>query len=322
MLLNLLLMILGTAILVAGGEILIRGAVGLARSLGISATIVGLTVVAYGTSAPEFVVSVMATLDDKPAICGGNVVGSNILNILLVLGATAFIYPIQATAAFVRREVPIMVGVSVLFLILTRDGSLERLESSVLALLLIGYTLLAVWIARREKADVAKEYEDVQRTPTKRTIAMYLVLIVIGLVLLGCGSEIFLNGAVEIAKAFGISDSIIGLTLVALGTSFPELAACVVAAYRKHPDICLGNIIGSSVYNLLAIAGISGLISPLPFEPDMVRVHIPVMAGAAILLWPMVVTGFRISRREGIILLAIYSAFMAWTIYRTAELPH
>ncbi|MCG8408341.1 MAG: calcium/sodium antiporter [Phycisphaerales bacterium] len=314
--LNIALMVVGAAILVGGGEILIRGAAALARTLGISATIVGLTVVAYGTSAPEFVVSVMATLDDKPGICAGNIVGSNILNVLLVLGVTALIYPIQATAVFVRREVPIMVGVSVLFLFLSRNGDLARPEAAVLVFLLFGYTALTVWIAKREKASVAREYEDVQPSPMKRTIAVNLLLIVVGLAMLGGGSELFLRGAVEIAKAIGISDSIIGLTLVAFGTSFPELAACVVAAYRKHPDICLGNVIGSSIYNLLAIGGISGLITPLPFEPDMIRVHIPLMAGAAVLLWPMVTTSFRISRREGLILLTCYTLFMIWTILR------
>ena len=313
---NALMVILGGAVLVGGGEMLVRGATALARTLGVSAMIVGLTVVAYGTSAPELAVSVLAAYSEKPGICGGNVVGSNILNVLLVLGVTGVIYPIQAAAGFVKREVPIMVGVSVLFFAMVLNGRLSRFQAGFLVLVLIGYTLLTIRIARREKKKVAAEYEDVQAAAKGRSLALSIVFIAIGLALLAGGSELFLRGAVGVAKSFGISDAIIGLTLVALGTSFPELAACLVAAYRKHPDICLGNIIGSSIYNLLAIAGLAGILAPLPFEPEMVRVHIPVMVGAAVVLWVIVARRFRISRRSGLILLALYAAYMGWTVYR------
>jgi len=311
---NVLLLLVGAGILLGGGEIVVRGAVGLARALGVSPMIVGLTVVAYGTSAPELVVSVMATLDGKPAICGGNIVGSNILNILLVLGATALVCPIKAMAAFVRREIPIMVGVSVLFFVCIFDGTLSRVEAGILLAALVGYTLMAVRIARREKAEVARQYEEQQTPTSKRSLLLNGVFVVVGLALLTGGSKVFLTGAVEIAKHF-MSEAMIGLTLVAFGTSVPELVACLVAAYRKHPDICLGNIIGSSIYNLLAIGGIAGLLAPLPFDAEMVGLHVPVMVGAAVLSWPLVAAGVRVGRRDGLVLLICYAAYMAWTVH-------
>ena len=316
MALDLLFLFGGGAILIGGGEILVRGAAALARSLGVSTMIIGLTVVASGTSAPELAVCVTAAYSGKPAICGGNVVGSNILNILLVLGATAAIFPLTATAAFLRREVPIMVGISIAFLFMAWDGVLSRLDAGILLVMLLVYTVTIIRIARGEKKAVVQEYEEEQNEslPRTRSALLNVVLIVVGLAMLTGGSDLFLKGAVGLAQAFGISDAMIGLTLVALGTSLPELAACLIAAYRKHADICLGNIIGSCIYNLAAIAGISGALVPLPFESEMVRVHIPVMVGAAIILWPMLQRGGKISRLEGSLLLTSYLAYMGWTI--------
>lgn len=316
MVLNLLMVIGGAAILVGGGELLVRGAASLARSLGVSAMIVGLTVVAMGTSAPELVVSGLAAYRGNPAICVGNVVGSNILNVLLVLGATALIYPLQAAAGFVRREVPIMVAASILLLLLSWNREIARAEAAVLVALLAGYILLAIRIARRESRAVADQFHEELSPLLRPSLFLDLLLIGIGLAMLGGGSELFLRGAIGVARAFGLSDALIGLTLVALGTSVPELAACLVAAYRKHPDICLGNLIGSSIFNILAIAGISGLIRVLPIEDGMLGFHLPVMVGAAILVWIMVATRHRISRLEGVILLLCYAGYMTWTLSR------
>ncbi len=314
MLRDVFLILAGAVVLIGGGEALVRGAAALARLLGVSATVVGLTVVAIGTSMPELVVSVMAAATGKAALCAGNIVGSNILNVLLILGATAAIYPIRATAAFIKREIPIMIGVSALFFWMAADGRLGRREAAALMVLLGGYNCFAVWLGRREQSTLAREYEDVQPAPMKRSAALYLALIVAGLGLLAVGSRLFLSGAVSVATAFGVSEAVIGLTLVALGTSFPELATCLVAAYRGHPDICLGNIIGSNVYNILAIAGLSGLVYPLPFEAGMIRVHMPVMVASAVVLWPMAARGRRVSRSEGCMLLLFYVAFMTWTL--------
>lgn len=316
MALDLLLLIVGGAILIGGGEILVRGAAALARSLGVSTMIIGLTVVAYGTSAPELAVSVTAAYSGKPAICAGNVVGSNILNILLVLGATALVFPLAATAAFLRREVPIMVAISLVFMIMAWDGVVSRIDAGILLVMLLAYTFMIIRIARGEKKAVVQEYEEEQKEsfPPTRSALLNVVLIIVGLAMLTGGSDLFLKGAVGLAQAFGISDAMIGLTLVALGTSLPELAACLIAAYRKHADICLGNIIGSCIYNLAAIAGISGALVPLPFESEMIRFHIPVMVGAAVILWPMLNRGKAISRLDGGLLLTCYLAYMGWTI--------
>jgi cation:H+ antiporter len=314
MALDLLFLIVGGAVLIGGGEILVRGAAALARSLGVSTMIIGLTVVAYGTSAPELAVSVTAAYTGKPAICAGNIVGSNILNILLVLGATAVVFPLKATAAFLRREVPIMVGISIVFLIMAWDGELSRLDAAILILILVAYTLMMIRIAKGEKNHVVREYEEDLSLPRPRSMRLNVVLIIVGLAMLTGGSDMFVDGAVGMAEFFGVSDTIIGLTLVALGTSLPELATCLIAAYRKHADICLGNVVGSCIYNLVAIGGISGALVPLPFESEMVHVHIPVMVGAAVILWPMLHSGGKITRTEGSLLLASYAAYMAWTI--------
>lgn len=315
MFIDILKVVLGLGMLVGGSELLVRGAAALARNLGISAMVVGLTVVAFGTSSPELVVGISAVLRGNAEICTGNVVGSNILNILLVLGITALIRPLRAGAAFVRREIPVMVGVSVLFAILawTGDG-LSQVESAVLVALLAAYIAYTLHVARRESKNVAREFEDMPAVQARPTWAD-LVLIAVGLGILLLGSDVLLDSAVSIARRFNVGDAIIGLTLVAVGTSFPELAASIVAARRGHPDICLGNIIGSSIYNLLAIAGAAGLVAPLPFQGDMASLHLPVMVASAIILWPLVLAGHRLGRRDGLLLLACYAVYLGWTLH-------
>lgn len=316
MLLHVLLVIAGTALLIGGGELLVRGAVALARSLGVSAMVVGLTVVAYGTSAPEFVVSAVAAWRGNASICGGNIVGSNILNVLLVLGATALVCPLSTTTAFVRREVPIMIVVSLTFWVLVGNGVLSRGEGLLLLVLLAAYTVLTVLVARRDKAVLTEEYADSQLAGG-RSVLLNVVLLCSGIALLGGGSRLFLDGAIGIAMGLGISEAFIGLTLVAMGTSLPELASSLVAAWRKHTDICLGNIVGSCICNLLWIGGTCGVIRDVPFDDQqdhMLSLHIPVMVGAAVVLWPIVATGHRISRREGLLLLAAYVIYIGWTI--------
>lgn len=318
MMLNLLGVLGGVVILLAGGEILVRGAAALARAMGVSAMIVGVTVVAFGTSAPEFVVCVTAAWRSNTSIVSGNVVGSNIINVLLVLGITAVVYPLKAQAAFVRREIPLMVGASLVLWLVAVDGQVGRLDGALLLFLLAVYTAFTVRLARRESRTVADQFEDlpqVRRGPLWLDVALILV----GLVLLSVGSDVFLDGAVSIAQRVGVSEEIIGLTLVAGGTSLPELAACLVAAWRKHPDICLGNIIGSSIYNILAIAGAAAAVSPLAFGHQMLSVHVPVMIGSAGLLWVLVRMGLCLSRRDGFVLLAAYAGYIFWTAREIAS---
>jgi len=316
MTIDVLLVLAGSVVLLGGGESLVRGAVSLARSLGVSALVIGLTVVAFGTSAPEFVVSATAAWKGNTSICGGNIIGSNILNVLLVLGATALVYPLKSTTALVRRETPIMIGVSLLFWLVAGNGVLSRRDGLLLLTLLAVYTAATVWFARREKAALAQEYADTQPAGS-RSVPFNLLLVIAGLVLLAIGSRVFLRGAIGIATALGISEAMIGLTLVAVGTSLPELASSLVAAWRKHPDICLGNIVGSCIYNLLWIGGTCGVIRDVPFDNTqdyMLSLHIPVMVGAAVIIWPMIAIGPGISRREGLLLLVIYVVYLVWTI--------
>lgn len=302
----------GIALLVTGGEVLVRGAAALARAMGVSAMLVGVTIVAFGTSAPEFVVCIAAAWKQNTGIVAGNVVGSNILNVLLVLGATAVLYPLKAQAAFVRREIPVMVAAAFLLWVLARDGVVGRWDGALLLCMLAGYATFTVRLARQESRSVAEQFEDLPQV-RRRGVWLDFMFILVGLVLLSFGSDVFLKGAVSVANRLEVPEDIIGLTLVAGGTSFPELAACLVAAWKKHPDICLGNIIGSSIYNVLGIAGTAAAVTPITFAPGMLSLHIPVMVGSSALLWVMVKTGLRVSRREGIGLLAAYAVYVFWT---------
>lgn len=314
MLFDFLLALLGIGVLILGGELLVRGAVTLAASLGLSPLVIGLTVVAGGTSAPELVVSVMAAAKGNPGICAGNVVGSNIFNILLILGAAAMVCPLRTTVTFVRREIPIMIAVSLLLFVLTMDSELSRIEGAVLLVVFFAYNVLAITLARREIAVMEPQLEQVTAPRRGRSLTVSATLVILGLAGLGGGSELFLRGSVAIAKSLHVSEEMIGLTLVAFGTSLPELVASVVAAMRKQPDICLGNVIGSNVFNVALILGVSGVVKPLPFSAELVHVHLPIMVGASILIWPLVSSGLTLSRREGAFLLILFAAYLGWTI--------
>lgn len=314
MLFDFLLALLGIGVLILGGELLVRGAVTLAASLGLSPLVIGLTVVAGGTSAPELVVSVMAAAKGNPGICAGNVVGSNIFNVLLILGVAAVVCPLRTTATFVRREIPIMVAVSILLFVLAINGELSRFEGAVLLVVFFAYNVLAIKLARRESAVIKPQVDQVTANRRDRSLPVSATLVVLGLAGLGGGSELFLRGSVAIAKSLHVSEEMIGLTLVAFGTSLPELVASAVAAMRKQPDICLGNVIGSNVFNVALILGVSGVVKPLPFSAELVHVHLPIMVGTSILIWPLVRSGLTLSRREGAILLMLFAAYLGWTI--------
>lgn len=314
MLIDILFVIAGAAMLGGGGELLVRGAAALAKNLGVSAVVIGLTVVAMGTSAPELVVSLAAALRGNSDICAGNVIGSNILNIAFILALTALIYPIHSASIFVKRDIPIMIGVSALFVVLAMNGRLDRAEGALLLLILAAYTSYSVWEARRQSNAERAALVGTAEVEGPKSIVLDVVLVAIGLGVLAGGSEVFLLGAVGLAKAIGVSDVIIGLTLVALGTSLPELATCIVAAWRKQADICLGNIVGSNLFNLAGIAGLCGLVRPLAISGELVEVHLPVMLAVAVLLWPMAATGRHLSRVEGAVLMAGYGVYLGWLI--------
>lgn len=318
MFLDLIYVVVGLVVLVTGGELLVRGAASMARSFGVSALVVGLTIVAGGTSAPELVVSVMAASRDNAAICAGNVVGSNIINVLLILGASAMIKPLTIHASVVRREAPIMLGVTLLLVALALDAQIGRIDASGLLIAFLAYNVIAVWMARRETAVLEPEFAAQQEAIAVRPIGMNVALVLAGLIGLAGGSELFLSGAIDIARSFGISELTIGLTLVAVGTSLPELVTSVVAAVRGQSDIAIGNVIGSNVFNISGILGVSGLIKALPIETEMLEIHLPIMVGTSALLWLLIATRKTLSRREGGLLFAGFLGYLGWMVFRSA----
>jgi len=319
----LLLFIAGLFGLVAGAELLVRGASKLALSLGISPLVVGLTVVAFGTSAPEIAVAVGAVLDGRNDIAMGNVVGSNIFNVLFILGLAAVITPLVVHAQIIRQEVPIMIGASLLLLVLALDGRIGWSDSALLLGLLLAYVVFLVIQSRRENRASMDEYA--QEFGSKGTWdahwAVQLLLIAGGLALLVLGSGWLVSASVAFAQALGVSDLVIGLTIVAAGTSMPEVATSVMAAIRKERDIAIGNVVGSSVFNILGCLGIAGLVAAdgLSVAPAILNFDIWVMLAVAFACLPVFISGREIARWEGVVFLAYYSAYTAYLIMVAQE---
>jgi cation:H+ antiporter len=303
-----LFILIGMVLLYFGGEFLVKNAVTLARSWGVSTMVVGLTVVAFGTSSPELAASLAAALQGSPEIAVGNVIGSNIFNILGILGLTSVIAVIKVQSQFIVREVPVLLAVTVLSILLLLDGSLGRLEGLIFVLLLGAYIWFLYFASQKDRvleAEMKEAYTD-----GKATWRTYLG-VVLGLVLLGVGARVLVLGAVGVARGFGVSELVIGLTVVALGTSLPEVAASVIAALKKEPDIALGNVIGSNIFNILCIMGITALVSPIGVSWGAIARDVWVMLGVSVLLVPFLLTGRRLSRLEGVIFLAIYMGYVA-----------
>ena len=302
----------GLIMLFIGAEGLIRGSSNLAIKIGITPLVVGLTVVAFGTSTPELVVSLKAALLGNSSISLGNVVGSNIANIALILGVAALIKPLDVHAKVIMREIPIMIGISLLLLLLLLDGELGFIDGLVFVSGIITYTFVNVWMARKEKSpEVDKEFKEGLKS--KLGIPVSIVLMIAGLGLLILGANLFVQSAVAIAKMFNVSDAIIGLTIVAIGTSLPELITSIVAAYKKESDIAIGNVVGSNIFNILGILGITALIIPIS-SAGISYIDLGVMLFTAIILFPLSRTGFSISRAEGVLLLAGYAGYIYYLI--------
>ncbi|WP_027875884.1 calcium/sodium antiporter [Meiothermus cerbereus] len=316
---NLLLIAGGIVLLYFGGEALVKNAVVLARTWGISSMVVGLTVVAYGTSSPELAASLAAALTGSPDVAIGNVVGSNILNILLILGVTALLAPIRAQAQFIKREVPIMIGASLLLFVFMYTGEQVGRWEGLASVVLLG---LYIWFLYRSSADenpeVLDEFDQEYGQPVQTGWRTYAGL-VLGLVLLGVGARLLTIGAVELARAFGVPELVIGLTIVALGTSLPEVAASITAALRREPDIALGNIVGSNVFNILGILGLTALVQPVGLPWESIQRDMWTMLAASVLLWPFLATGYRLGRREGGVFLGLYVAYVAFLINSASQ---
>ena len=307
---------LGLALLYYGAEALVRGSSSLALRLGLSPLVVGLTVVAFGTSSPELVVSLKAGLAGQGNISVGNVVGSNICNLGLILGLCALVTPVATTSQIVRMDIPIMIAVTAFAIFLLSNGTLTRTEGTLLATLLLAYVIFSIRLARRQPADaLGAEFGEAVKV-SKRGLAVDLLMVAGGLVLLIFGARFLVDGAVIIARAFGWSEALIGLTVIAIGTSLPELATSLVAAVKKEADIALGNIVGSNIFNLLGILGITAMVTPLA-ESGISLLDYAVMAVFALVLWPMAYHQKRITRLEGAILLAGYATYVSWLVLST-----
>lgn len=303
---------LGLVMLLLAGDALVKGAVNLSLRLGVPALIVSLTIVAFGTSAPELLISVQAVLDNAPGLALGNVVGSNTANILLVLGIPALMATMHTSECNTRKTYVFMLLASVLFIALAYRGVFDWVASVVL----LGALALVLGDAFRDahlhrNADkVDSDLEEPEGADPEMPLWRILVFLALGLVGLPLGAGLLVENATIIAQQFGVSDTVIGLTLVAVGTSLPELATTVMAALRRQADVALGNVIGSNMFNLLAIIGIAGLVGPIPVDPEFLRFDLWVMLGASLLLAPFVFAGWNITRVWGIILSVLYVGYI------------
>jgi len=317
----------GLILLVVGAELLVRGASRLASAFGISSLVIGLTVVAFGTSAPELGVSLTSALSGSPDIALGNVVGSNIFNVLFILGVSALIVPLVVAQQLIRLDVPVMIAASVLMLIFALDGRLAPWECTCLLVLGIGYTIYIVRASRREKSsEVIREYEGkfgIDASPKAGSIWSSVVLILLGLGALVLGSRWLVNGAVFLAQHFGVSDLVIGLTIIAVGTSLPEVATSVVASIRGERDIAVGNVVGSNIFNILFILGITGTVSGggIAVAGNALNFDLPVMIAAAIACLPIFLTGSRLDRWEGAVFCFYYVAYTVYLILSVSGSP-
>ncbi|MFN3338914.1 MAG: calcium/sodium antiporter [Dietzia sp.] len=328
----------GFVLLVAGGESLVRGASRLAGTLGISPLVVGLTVVAFATSTPELAVSVDAALSGHPGLAVGNVVGSNIANILLILGLTALIAPLVAKSRIVRVDIPIMVGFSIVLLLVALDGVISSLNGLLLLAGVVAYVVATVVISRKRSADpiptptdteqggsagegagVGADDEQSSDDGASHSALKSSALVALGVLMLVVGARLLVTAASDLAAAWGMSDLVIGLTVVAIGTSLPELATSLVAAYRGERDLAVGNIVGSNVFNIGAVLGITSLITPIEVAAGAIRFDLPIMVAVALALLPIAFTGMAITRWEGLVFTGFYAAYILYVVLQASD---
>jgi cation:H+ antiporter len=310
--------VVGLVVLILGAEFLVRGASRLARRLGVPALVVGLTIVAFGTSAPEFAVTVASALKGEPDVALGNAVGSNIFNVLAIVGAAALIRPLPVKRRLIRFDAPIMIAATVALLALALNRRLDRGEGLVLVAGLVAYTVFAYVWARREKEhpDVAAQFETAH--PIQGSTPLQILALLAGFVMLSFGSRWMVDGAVRVAEELGVSRAIVALTIVAAGTGMPELATSVMAGLRNEPDIAVGNIVGSNIFNILGAVGLSATVAPsgMTVNEKILTTDGPMMLLTLLLLWQMCKTGRRVGRGEGAVLFAAYIAYVAFAVVR------
>lgn len=315
---TLMLILGGLVLLAAGGELLVRGAVGLSQLLRISPLLAGLTIVGFGTSTPELATSVQAALGGSPGIALGNVIGSNVANILLILGVSALIMPLAVNPASFKRDSIAMGGATLLCAGAIMLGRIEALVGAVLVVALAGY----IWWAYRSEAlahdaeAVRHETEVADTMPQSHNVWVLAVMVVAGLAAAIFGARLLVQGAVVLADAAGLSESVIGLTVVAVGTSLPELIACLVAVWKKHPDVALGNVVGSNIYNVLGILGLTAMVHPIDVPAEIARFDVWILLGVTALLLVQLRSGWKMSRAEGSLLVLLYAGYTAFLILR------
>lgn len=314
MVLQIILFIAGLAGLCFGAEWLVKGAARFAGSFNIKPVVIGLTIVAFGTSAPELVTSVIASIKHSSDIAMGNVIGSNIANIGLILGLSSIVQPLKIDMKLIYREMPIMVGISILLYFMAWNGVLSRLEGSILLAGILIYTCYVYRVALKESRSIKQEYEEFEELVAARdkNILKDLLFIVIGLGALVGGAHLLVHSAMYIARIVGISELVIGLTVIAIGTSLPELATSMVAAIRKESDISIGNVLGSNIFNILVVLGVAAIIQPLHVNSASLLVDMPVMLFFSVFLIPIITWKFLLTRGQGVLLLVWYGAYIFW----------
>jgi len=310
---NVLLVSAGLAMLYFGAEWLVQGSINISNRLKISQLVIGLTVVAFGTSTPELAVSISSAMQGVSDVALGNVVGSNIANIGVILGISAVIAPITVSKSTIRKEIPIMIGAALLLLAIIFDGKIDLLDGIILVAGIVGFLVFSYKSSKKE-TDL-DEVESSKVLVQSKAMSKSLVLVGIGLILLTAGSFLTVDNAVVIAKSLGISELIIGLTLVAIGTSLPELITSVVAARKGHSDLSIGNVVGSNIFNIFAIVGIASIIAGITVN-DKIMVDVIIMIVFSVVLIPIMRSGFVVSRKEGYLLLGGYAAYVAMLILR------
>jgi len=300
------ILLIGFGMLAVGAEALVKGATRIAGILGISTLMIGLTVVAFGTSAPELVVSLVAAWRGTPDIAVGNVIGSNIFNVLVIIGLAAIIAPVRVPRAIVRREYPIMLLIMTAFVLLSINGIITRLEGIFLVLALVSYLVLNYFIGKRSMKSLSKAYEVDHKDSGDSHFLWNSGLIVLGLITTVVGAELCVMAATSIALEFGISDLVIAVTIVAIGTSLPEVATTIVAAIKNEPDLAIGNAVGSNIFNVLCVLGVTSSLIPLSINPAALEFDLLYMLVACFLLWPLMIIKRRINRVWGGVMLLAY----------------
>jgi len=331
----------GFAFLIVGAEVLVRGAVRLAALLGMTPLVIGLTVVAFGTSSPELAVSLQSAFAGSAELAVGNAVGSNTLNILLILGLSATVFPLAVQRQVIRLDVPVMIGVTIGLLLIGWDGRISRVEGIAMVVFLSCYISFLIKISRaetkraREAAVIAATElaandggaDEPDESEAGSAWILFLTqcgLVIAGLLILGLGCRLFVDGSVELARLLGVSELMIGLTVVSIGTSLPELVTTVIASFRNQREMAVGNIVGSNLFNILCVLGVTASVSPeaLPVPMQALRFDIPVTLGAAVICLPIFFTKMEISRWEGVLMLVLYLAYISYLVMSAFESPH